>query len=69
MEQELVSTLFFQNISERQVYQETGISQETIHNRKVCILSQLKNLLKIKNNLAQQHLKIGLVVIKYYTEK
>ncbi len=45
-EQELIFLLFFQNKSERQVSDETGIPYMTIHDRKVKILRTLKKLLE-----------------------
>ncbi|MDD3228984.1 MAG: sigma-70 family RNA polymerase sigma factor [Oscillospiraceae bacterium] len=45
-EQELIFLLFFQNKSERQVSDETGIHYMTIHDRKVKILRTLKKLLE-----------------------
>lgn len=45
-EQKLIFTLFFQNKSERQVSDETGIHYMTIHDRKVKILRTLKKLLE-----------------------
>ncbi|MDR1547375.1 MAG: sigma-70 family RNA polymerase sigma factor [Hungatella sp.] len=46
-EQELIFTLFFQNKSERQLAEETGIPQKTINDRRHRILVKLKKLMKI----------------------
>ncbi|WRS28340.1 sigma-70 family RNA polymerase sigma factor [Oscillospiraceae bacterium MB08-C2-2] len=46
-EQELIFTLFFQNKSERQLAEETGIPQKTINDRRHKILVKLKKLMKI----------------------
>ncbi|WP_143321084.1 sigma-70 family RNA polymerase sigma factor [Clostridium sp. HBUAS56010] len=46
-EQELITELFFVGKSEHQLSRETGVLQQTIHARKVKILSKLKKLMKI----------------------
>ena len=45
-EQELIFTLFFQNKSEHQMAEETGIPRMTIHNRKKRILAHMKKLIE-----------------------
>jgi len=42
-EAELIQSLFFEGLSERQLSAQTGVHHMTIHNRKVRILRKLKN--------------------------
>jgi RNA polymerase sigma factor (sigma-70 family) len=49
VERELINALFFDEKTEREYAQETGIPNQTIHSRKTSILKRLKKLLE--NNL------------------
>ncbi len=46
-EQKLIREIFYENLSERTLAEEYGVSQVAIHKRKVKILEKLKKIMKI----------------------
>lgn len=45
-ERKLIDDIYFRNLSERQVSEETGVHYMTVHNRKVRVLKKLAKLMK-----------------------
>lgn len=46
-EQKLIREIFYENLSERTLAEEYGVSQVAIHKRKVKILEKLKKIMEI----------------------